>query len=131
MYMAHVCFYVPGSDCVRAGGDCVRVGGNVCCVAGVVKDSGFLSLGVMKYIVCLCRVCDGCCVVSLNCKTWSCRCSCMGSMSVLVYICCMFVSCVHPVAVINAVFYITCSLFFLSRVQEATIWNMHSSVPDS
>ena len=31
MYMAHVCFYVCCSDC-----------GNVCCVAAVVKNSGFL-----------------------------------------------------------------------------------------
>ena len=29
--------------------------GNVCCVATVVKDSGFLSLGVLKYVVCLCK----------------------------------------------------------------------------
>ena len=39
--------------------DCVGVCGNVCCVAAVVKDSGFLSLGVLKYVVCLCRGCDG------------------------------------------------------------------------
>ena len=32
LYMAHICFYVCCSDCVR-------VGGNVCCVAGVVEDS--------------------------------------------------------------------------------------------
>ena len=25
------------------------------------------SLGVLKYVVCLCRGCDGCCVVCLNC----------------------------------------------------------------
>ena len=39
--------------------------GNVCCVAAVVKNSGFLSLGVLKYVVCLCRGCDGCCVFCL------------------------------------------------------------------
>ena len=38
-HMVHVCFYVCCSDCV---GVC----GNVCCVVAVVKDSGFLSLGV-------------------------------------------------------------------------------------
>ena len=32
--------------------------GNVCCVAAVVKNSGFLSLGVLKYVVCLYRGCD-------------------------------------------------------------------------
>ena len=31
----------------------------------VVKNSGFLSLGVLKYVVCLCRGCDGCCVFCL------------------------------------------------------------------
>ena len=36
MYMAHVCFYVCCSDCVG-------VRGNVCCVAAVVKDSGFVE----------------------------------------------------------------------------------------
>ena len=42
--------------------DCVGVCGNVCCVAAVVTDSGLLSLGVLKYVVCLCKECDGCCV---------------------------------------------------------------------
>ena len=32
MYMAHACFYVCCSDCVR-------VCGNVCCGTAVVKDS--------------------------------------------------------------------------------------------
>ena len=34
--------------------------GNVCCVAAVVKNSVFFTLGVLKYVVCLCRGCDGC-----------------------------------------------------------------------
>ena len=37
----------------------------------------------------------------------------MGSVNVSSCICCMFVSCVHPVAVINAVFCMTCSLLML------------------
>ena len=37
----------------------------------------------------------------------SCRCSSMGSMSVSSCRCCMFVSCVHPVAVLNAAFCMT------------------------
>ena len=37
----------------------------------------------------------------------------MGSMSVSSCICCMFVSCVHPVAVLNAAFCMTCSLLIL------------------
>ena len=48
----------------------------MCCVAGIVEDSCF-SLGVVKYVVCLCGGCDGCCVFCLNCGAWSCRCSCM------------------------------------------------------
>ena len=36
--------------------------GNVCCVAAVVKDSVFFSLGVLKYAVCLCKWCVGCCI---------------------------------------------------------------------
>ena len=45
----------------------------------------------------------------LYCEAWSCRCSCMGSVSVSSCRCCMFVSCVHPVAVINAVVCMICS----------------------
>ena len=106
VYMAHVCFYICCSDCV---GVC----GNVCFVAVVVKNSVFFSLGVLKYVVCLCRGCDGCCVYCLYCEAWSCRCSCMGSVSVSSCRCCMFVSCVHPVAVLNAAFCMTCSLLML------------------
>ena len=91
----------------------VGVCGNVCCVAAVVKNSVFFSLGVLKYVVCLCRGCDGCCVFCLYCEAWSCRCSCMGSVSVSSCRCCMFVSCVHPVAALNAAFCMTCSLLML------------------
>ena len=41
------------------------------------------------------------------------ECSCMGSVSVSSCRCCMFVSCVHPVAVLNAAFCMTCCLFML------------------
>ena len=105
MYMVHVCFYVCCSDCVG-------VYGNVSCVASVVKIV-FLSLGVLKYVVCLCRGCDGWCVLCLYCEAWSCRCSCMGSVSVSSCRCWMFVSCVHPVTVLNAAFCMTCSLLML------------------
>ena len=54
----------------------------------------FFSIGVLKYAVCLCRGCDGCCVFCLYCEAWSCRCSCMRSVSVSS--CRWFVSCVHP-----------------------------------
>ena len=82
-------------------------------VVTCVGVCGFLSFGVLKYVVCLYRGCDGCCVLCLHCEAWSCRCSCMGSVSVSSCICCMFVSCVHHVAVLNAVFCMTCSLLML------------------
>ena len=41
----------------------------------------------------------------------------MGSMSVSSCRCCMFVSCVHPVAVRNSAFCMTCSL--LRMVEDA------------
>ena len=83
--------------------------GNVCCVAAVVKNSVFFSL----LVVCLCGGCDGCCIFGLYCEAWRRRCSCMGSVSVSSCRCCMFVSCVHPVAVFNAAFCMTCSLLML------------------
>ena len=104
MYMAHVCFMSVVVTVWRFG--------NVCCVAAVVENSVF-SLGVLKYVVCLCSGCDGCCVFCLYYEAWSCRCSCMGSVSVSSCRCCMFVSCVHPVAVINAALCMTCSLLML------------------
>ena len=73
----------------------------------------FFCLGVLKYVVCLCKGCDGCCVFCLYCDAWSCRCSCMGSMNVPSCRCSMFVSCVYPVAVLNAAFCMTCSLLML------------------
>ena len=77
VYMVHVCFYIRCSDCV---GICR----NFYCVVGIAKDCDLLALkvGVVKYVVCLCRGCDGCCVFCYNCVAWSCRCSCMGNMSV-------------------------------------------------
>ena len=102
------------SDCCS---DCVGVCGNVCCVAPLLKIGLIFSLGVLKYVVCLCSGCDGCCVFCLYYEAWSCRCSCMGSVSVSSCICCIFVSCVHPVAVLNTAFCMTCSL--LTLVEDA------------
>ena len=63
--------------------------------------------------MCLCRGRDGCCVFFLNCEAWSYRCLCMGSMTVSSCRCCMSVSCVQPVAVLNAAFCMTFSLLML------------------
>ena len=105
MYMAHDYFHACCSDCV---GVCW----NVCCVAAIVKDSVF-SLGVLKYVVCLFKGCDGCCVFCLYCDALSCRYSCMGRMNVSSCRCCMFMSCVYSVAVLNAAFCITYRLLML------------------
>ena len=48
------------------------------------------------------------CFLFVHCDAWSCRCSCMGRMSVSSCRWCMFVSCVHAMAVLNAIF---CMLF--------------------
>ena len=96
------CMFVFMSVVVTVWGVC----GNVCCVAVVVKNNG-----VLKYVVCW--RCDGCCVFCLYCEAWSCRCSCMGSVSVSSCRCCMFVSCVHPVALLNTAFCMTFSLLML------------------
>ena len=61
MYMAHVCFYVCCSDCLR-------VCGKVCCVMVIVKNS--VSLGMFKYVM---GLCSGCCVFCLYCEAWSCN----------------------------------------------------------
>ena len=100
--------------------------GNVCCVAAVVKESVF-SLGVLKYMVCLCKGCDGCCVfccivtrgaVGARVGIGKYECSVMQMLYV----------CTHPVAVFNAAFCITCSL---SRRKEVTILKRHTLEPVS
>ena len=40
----------------------------------LLKIVGFPSLGVLKYVVCLRRGCDGCCVFCLYREALSCRC---------------------------------------------------------
>ena len=64
-------------------------------------------------------------VFCLYCDAWSCTCSCRGSMSVSSCIFCMFVSCVHPVAVLNAAFCLTCSLLML--VEDARCNHMEEA----
>ena len=57
--------------------------------------------------------------------------ACMGSMSVSSCRCCMFVSCVHPVAVLNAAFCMACSLLMLVKDARVTIWKRHTPEPVS
>ena len=95
--------------------------GKVCCVTAVVTDS-VLSLEVLKYLVYLCEGCDGCCVFCLYYEACGCRCLSMGSVGVSSCRCCMFVSCVHPVAVLNVAFCVTCGLLML--VEDARSYHM-------
>ena len=62
-------------------------------------------------MLCVCvRGCDGCCVFCLYCEVWSCRCSCMGSVSVSSCRCCiLYASCgssqccvLHDLQFVNA-----------------------------
>ena len=73
---------------------------------------------MLKYVVCLSKRCDGCCVFCLYYDAWSCRCWFKGSMSVSSCRYCMFVFCVNHVAVLNAAFCTTCSLLML--VEDVT-----------
>ena len=106
MYVYGACVFYVGCN------DCVGVCGNIWCVAAVVKKS-VLSLGVLNNVVCLCSRCDGCCVLCLYCEAWSCRCSCMGSVSFFVmqmlYVCVLCASCgssqcclLHDLKFVNA-----------------------------
>ena len=55
----------------------------------------------------------------------------MGSVSVSSCRCCMFVSCVHPVAVLNAAFCMTCSLLMLVKDAIGAIQKRHTPEPGS
>ena len=59
--------------------------------------------------------CKGCYVLCLYCELWSCRCSCIGNVSVSSCISCKCVSCVNPVAVLNAADCMPCSLINAGR----------------
>ena len=54
----------------------------------------------------------------------------MGIVSVSSCRCCIFVSFVHPVAVLNTAFYMTACKCW-SRMKEATIWKRHAPDPVS
>ena len=73
-----------------------------------------------------CRAFSDCC---LSCDECSCRCSLIGRTDVSVCRCCAFVSWVHPVIVLSAVFCIVCSFFvFVSEIVGAHIVFAYSSI---
>ena len=50
----------------------------------------------------------------------------MGSVSVSSCRCCMFVSCVHPVAFLNAAFCMTCNLLMLGEDARGNHMERHT-----
>ena len=76
---------------------------------------------LLKY-VCVWMLC-----FCLYCDAWSCRCSCMGNMSVSSGRCCMFVSYVHPVAVLNATFCMICIFLNAGRGCKRRPYGPHYS----
>ena len=101
-----------------------------CCVAAVVKTI-FLSISgnlvlVLKYVVCLCRGCDGCCIFYLNCEAWNCRFSIMGRGSVsscmMLYVWVLCSLCGSPQC---------CVLYDLQFVNAGRGCNRHSPEPVS
>ena len=89
--------------------DCVEVCGNVCCVTAIVKDTEFLSLRILKYVVCLCEGCDGCSVFCLYCE--ECR---YADVVGLGLVCIVWHFSMLAV----------CECWL--RMQEATIWKRHT-----
>ena len=61
---------------------------------------------VMDVVFSVCIVRRG----AVGARVWG-----VGSVSVSSCRCCMFVSCVHPVAVLNAAFCMTCNLLMLVK----------------
>ena len=80
----------------------------------------FLSLGVCGWIVSLCSGCVGCCAFCLICDACSCKCWCIGSTFVSSCRCCVLVSCVHPVAILRAVYFLF--LFYCKIIHISEIW---------
>ena len=90
-------------------------------------DFVIYSSGMLRYVYVCVMGCDGCCVFCLNCEAWSCRYWCIERMNASSCNCCMLVSWVHPVAVLNAAFCMTCS--FLILVEDARSNHMGDAYP--
>ena len=79
----------------------------------LLKVVGFFSRCEVLCVVYLSNGCDGYCAFYLTCDACNCNCFCMGRMLISSCRCCMFVSCVHHVQALRAVFCMTCSLLML------------------
>ena len=79
----------------------------------LLKVVGVFSRCEVLCVVYLYSGCDEYCAFCLTCDACNCKCFFMGRMLVSSCICCMFVSCVHPVQAARAAFCITCSSLML------------------
>ena len=70
----------------------------------------------------------GCCDFCLICDACSWICSFLGSVCVSSCLCCVFVSVVNPVAILNVVFCVICSLFMTKRHSLHEIGMLQASV---
>ena len=68
----------------------------------VVNVWGSVGSLLLKIVIFSSWSVEICCAFCLYCEAWSCRCSCMGSVSVSSCRCCMFVSCVYPVSMLHS-----------------------------
>ena len=68
-------------------------------VSGFVVYLVLLNVVFLSMVVGLCSGCDGCCAFCDACRLW---CSCSSRIFVSSSRCCVFVSCMHHVAVLSA-----------------------------
>ena len=96
-------------DVVYGVGVCVNICGVVCVVCCL-----FLTSGCSDF----CYICDAC----------SLRCSFMGRLCVSSCRCCVFVSVVHPVAILSAGFCVICSLLMFVSDASGDMRHIHTSI---
>ena len=100
----HVCL---NFGVVYGVGVCINVCGVVCAVVCLFLTSGCCLLWCSGWV--------GCCDLCLICDACSCKCSLMSRVCVSSCRCWVFVSVVHPFAILSAVFCVICSwLMFVS-----------------
>ena len=97
-----------------------------------VTPAGSVNKSMGDNLVCMLvqlKRCVSCVCVTVccsDCLGGICECSCMGSVSVSSCRCCMFVACVHPVAVLNAAFCITSNLLMLAEDARGSQMETHA-----
>ena len=88
----------------------------------------FVSYVWVLFVVLWCSL-VGVRVVLIICDACSCRCSFIGRVCVSSCRCCVFVSVVHPVTILNAVYCVICSLLmFVSNASGDHMMETYSSM---